>query len=346
MKTLILKVDPKRPSLAAIKKAAEFIKKGELVAFPTETVYGLGADALNEDAVRKIFEAKGRPLDNPIIVHIYSIEQLKELARNIPKSALILAKNFWPGPLTMILHKRACVSKAVTAGLGTVAIRMPSHRIARLLCKHAERPIAAPSANLSGRPSASNAKHVIEDFKGKIACIIDGGKTNIGLESTVIDLTVKRPVILRPGGITAEQLSKLLPEVKVHAVARAEKKASIAKSPGTKYRHYAPKAKLVLVEGPKEKAVAKALALAKQHSKTKKVALLVLGTGRKVRVKGVVVKVVQKKQDIGKQLFALLRELDAKRVEIIFANAIDEKGLGLAIMNRLRRASSRRIKVS
>ncbi|MCD6479067.1 MAG: threonylcarbamoyl-AMP synthase [Candidatus Diapherotrites archaeon] len=346
MKTLILKVDPKRPALAAIKKAAEFIKKGELVAFPTETVYGLGADALNEDAVRKIFEAKGRPLDNPIIVHIYSIEQLKELARKIPKSAFILAKHFWPGPLTMILHKRACVPKAVTANLETVAIRMPSHRIARLLCKHAEKPIAAPSANLSGKPSASSAKHVLEDFKGKIACIIDGGNTNIGLESTVIDLTAKRPVILRPGGITAEQLRKFLPEVKVHAVARAEKKASIAKSPGTKNRHYAPKAKLVLVEGPKEKAVAKALELAKQQSKTKKVALLIFGSKRNVGVKGIIVKAVQKKRDIGKRLFALLRELDTKGVEIIFANGIDEKGIGLAIMNRLRRASSKRIKVS
>ena len=345
MKTEILKINPKKVSIAAIKKAAAFIKKGELVAFPTETVYGIGADALNEKAVEKIFKAKGRPLDNPIIVHIYSPKQLKKLAKNIPKNAMKAAKHFWPGPFTMILHKRACVPKAVTGGLETVAVRMPSHKIARLLCKYAERPIAAPSANISGRPSASNAKHVVSDFEGRIACIIDGGNVTIGLESTVVDFTTKKPEVLRPGGTTVEELKKVLPEIEVHAVARAEKKVSVAKSPGTKYRHYAPKARLVLVEGPKDKAVAKAVELAKHYAKAKKVALLLLGTKKKVTSKRFIVKPLQSKRKAAEKLFSTLRELDRKNVELIIANAVDEKGLGLAIMNRLRRASTRRIKI-
>jgi len=257
----------------------------------------------------------------------------------------MLAKSFWPRPLTMILRKKACIPDAVTAGLDTVAIRMPSHKVARLLCKEAKLPIAAPSANLSGRPSPTNAKHVIEDFKGKIACIIDGGSTNIGLESTVVDLTAKRATLLRPGGITAEQLSKVLSELKVHEVARADKNARVAKSPGTKYRHYAPKAKLILVEGAKEKAIEKATELAKRFAEKKKVALLILASKKKPRLKGVIVKRLYQKSSIAKRLFALLRELDSKNVDIIIVNAIDEKELGLAIMNRLRRASSERVKV-
>lgn len=342
-RTLILKVNPNRPALAKIRLAAKLLEKGKLVAFPTETVYGLGANAFDESAVKKIFEAKGRPLDNPIIVHIYSIEQLYGLAKKVPKKALMLAKRFWPGPLTMILQKKACIPNAVTAGLNTVAVRMPSHKVARLLCREAKLPIAAPSANLSGRPSPTNAKHVIEDFKGKIACIIDAGNTNIGLESTVVDLTPKRATLLRPGGITAEQLSKVLPELRVHAVARAKEKVSVAKSPGTKYRHYAPKAELILVEGAKEKAIEKATKLAKHFAEKKKVALLILASKKKPQLKGVIVKQLYQKNSIAKRLFALLRELDARNVDIIIVNAIDEKELGLAIMNRLRRASSERV---
>lgn len=342
-KTLILKVNPNRPAIEKIRIAANLIKQGELVAFPTETVYGLGANAFDESAVRKIFEAKGRPLDNPIIVHIYSIDQLYELTEKIPAKALKLAEHFWPGPLTMVLKKSSKVPNAVTAGLDTVAIRMPSHKVAMLLCKEAKLPIAAPSANLSGKPSPTNANHVVEDFMGKIACIIDAGSTNIGLESTVVDLTSKRATLLRPGGITAEQLKEVLPELKVHAVARAKRKASIAKSPGTKYRHYAPKAKLILVEGVKEKAIEKATKLAERFAENKKVALLILSSKKKSQLKGVIVKQLYQKSLIAKRLFALLRKLDAENIDIIIVNAIDEKGIGLAIMNRLRRASSERV---
>jgi len=341
MKTLILKINPKKPSIARIKKAARFIRNGELVVFPTETVYGLGADALNRNAVKKIFEAKGRPQDNPIIVHIYSVRQLHKLAKKIPKSAMLLSKKFWPGPLTMILPKRNVVPDEVTAGLKTVAIRMPSHRIARLLCKYAGVPIAAPSANISGRPSATCAAHAIRDFKEKVACIIDGGSTNIGVESTVVDLTSKRPTILRPGGITAEQIKEILPKIKVHAVARAKKMVTVARSPGTKYRHYAPEAKLILVEGKKEMAIKEAVRTARGYlKKGKKTALLLLGSDKKVKTKGLKIIWLRKKEDIARNLFAALRMLDSIGVEVIVANAIDERGLGLAIMNRLRKASS------
>lgn len=347
MKTLILKINPKRPSIASIKRAAEIIRNNGLVVFPTETVYGLGANALNRNAVKKIFEAKGRPLDNPIIVHIYSTRQLNEIAKRIPKSAMLLAEKFWPGPLTMILHKKKIVPDEVTAGLKTVAVRMPSHSIARALCKYSGVPIAAPSANLSGRPSATSSAHAIKDFKGKVDCIIDGGRTDIGLESTVVDLTTKTPFILRPGGITAEQIREILPELKVHAVARAEKKVTIAKSPGTKYRHYAPEAKLILVEGEKEKAAKEAIKIARKYlKKRKKTALLLLGIKKRAKIDDIMAIRFSRKEDIAKNLFDALRRLDASGIEVIVANSVDENGLGLAIMNRLRRASSKRIKVS
>ncbi len=346
MKTLVLKVNPKKPELEKIRIAAELLRKGKLVAFPTETVYGLGANAFDEQAVKKIFKAKGRPLDNPIIVHIYSLKQLYEIASKIPEEALLLAKRFWPGPLTIILPKKKSIPDVVTANLKTVAVRMPKHAVARALCKQAALPIAAPSANISGKPSPTSAKHVKEDFYGKIACIIDAGRTNIGLESTVVDLSSKRPVLLRPGGVTAEQLKKILTELEVHAVAKAEKSVSIAKSPGTKYRHYAPEAKLILVEGKKEKALAKAVELAEQHAISGlRTALLLIDVKKDMALENVVVKRFSTKLSAARHLFSALRELDEQGIEIIVVNGIDERGLGLAIMNRLRRACSERIRV-
>jgi L-threonylcarbamoyladenylate synthase len=248
----IVRVNPKKPERKIIERAAKIIKKGGLVAFPTETVYGLGANALNKKAVKKIFEVKKRPLDNPIIVHIADFKNLKKLAKRIPKEAEILAKKFWPGPLTFVLFKKKIVPNEVTGGQNTVAIRMPKNKIALELIKKSGVPIAAPSANLAGRPSPTEAKHVFEDFGEKIDLILDGGKTKIGVESTVLDLTKKSPEILRPGGASFEELKKNLPNLRLHPSLLGKKLRGKPKSPGMRYRHYAPKAELILAKNSKE----------------------------------------------------------------------------------------------
>lgn len=346
MQTIVLKVDPKRPEQVKIKKAASIIKSGGLVVFPTETVYGLGANAFDRKAVERIFETKGRPSDNPLIVHIYSKKQLNDITQEVPDKAKKLAEKFWPGALTMIFKKKEIIPPEVTCGLNTVAVRMPSHKVARALCKSTGVPIAAPSANSSGRPSITSGKHAIEELLGKVECIIDAGNTDIGLESTVIDMSSKVPEILRPGGVTAEDIRAVCGKIKVGKIAMAKGKASTPRSPGTKYRHYAPKAKMILVEGPEEKAALEAekIALAKA-SEGKNTALLSLRT-RKLRkvvkpgTEKVTIMALYGKKEIAKRLFFSLRKFDSEGIEVIVTNAIDEKDLGLAIMNRLRKASS------
>ncbi|MDX9970320.1 MAG: L-threonylcarbamoyladenylate synthase [Candidatus Gracilibacteria bacterium] len=244
MKTEIIKLSPKNPDEKLLKEISKEISKGNLVAFPTETVYGLGADALNDKAVKKIFEAKGRPSDNPLIVHIAKKSDLKRLVAHIPESAKILIKKFWPGPLTIVLKKKDIVPHSVTCGLETVAVRMPENKIALGLIKFSNCPIAAPSANSSGKPSPTLASHVFEDLNGKIAKIIDGGKTKIGIESTVIDLSQDLPVLLRPGMIKLSALKRLLGEV--HYEISPKNSSAPIRSPGMKYTHYSPKAKVVL----------------------------------------------------------------------------------------------------
>jgi len=321
-----------------IRIAARFILEGKLVAFPTETVYGLGADALNASAVKRIFEAKGRPADNPLIVHIARFEELKRLASHIPREAKLLAEHFWPGPLTIVLPKREEVPYVTTGGLDTVAVRMPSHPIARALIEEST-PIAAPSANISGRPSPTLAEHVIDDFYGKIECIIDGGETQVGLESTVIDLTSEKPVLLRPGGLPLEELEKVIGEIEIHPAVRG-KLIDVAKSPGMKYRHYSPRAMVIVVEGKKENV-------------RKKIAELV----EDYRAKGLRVGVMateeyeadeffplgRSEEEIARNLFRALRELDKRGVDVIIAEGIEERGLGFAVMNRLRKAAGYRI---
>jgi len=254
MKTEIIKIDPKDINFKEISYAAKIIREGGLVAFPTETVYGLGADALNPKAVKGIFKAKKRPMDDPIIVHIYSNKEVYKLVnedkvKRLKKIIEKLMKNFWPGPLTLILKKSEIVPEVVTAGLETIAIRMPSHPIARELIKFSKTSIAAPSANLFGKPSPTKAEHVKEDLYGRINLIIDGGETNIGVESTVLDLTSRIPTILRPGGITLEKLRNVLGEVKVHPTLKGKNIKNLKiKSPGMKYRHYAPNAKVYLLQ--------------------------------------------------------------------------------------------------
>jgi len=263
MKTKLVKMD-------ALKEAGEIIRAGGLVAFPTETVYGLGADAMNSEAAAKIYAAKGRPSDNPLIVHIADMEQVDQLAENVPEQARKIMEAFWPGPLTVILNKKETVPDGTTGGLKTVAVRMPSHPDARALIRESGRMIAAPSANTSGRPSPTTALHVLEDMDGKIPMILDGGPVGIGIESTIVDMTGEVPMILRPGYITKAMLESVVGTVQVDpAVAgRQMPKNVVAKAPGMKYRHYAPKGQLTLVEGDAGKVIEKINQLAQEKKKT------------------------------------------------------------------------------
>jgi len=313
MKTIAYKPNPK-----TILEAARIIRGGGLVAFPTETVYGLGANALDPEAVERIFKAKGRPQDNPIIVHIARVEDARKLVLYFPPVAKRLADRFWPGPLTMILPKSKKVPYETTAGLDTVALRMPAHPVALALLKAAKVPVAAPSANVSGRPSPTTAAHVVHDLSGRIDAILDGGPARIGVESTVLDLTSKTPTVLRPGGIGIEELRKVLGKVNIY---HAGKSAKRPRAPGMKYRHYAPKAPIILVEGDAGKARLKVNELARRHKRQgKRVRILKTGAA---------------------SLYQQLRRFDGEDADVIIAQARDEKGLGLAVMNRLRKAATK-----
>ncbi len=343
-KTIILKVSSENPELEKISLAAKIIRQGGLVAFPTETVYGLGADALNPKAVREIYAAKNRPLDNPIIVHVANKEDVYRLAEDVPEFAEKLMESFWPGPLTLVLKASSIVPRVTTGGLDTVAIRMPSHKVALALIREAETPIAAPSANLAGRPSPTMAEHVIQDLYGRIDVILDAGPTNIGVESTVLDLTCDPPQILRPGGTTYEELKRILGRVSIHPAALARREIHIehARSPGMKHKHYAPKAKVVLVEGKFNAVINKIRELAQQYIREgKKVGILATDESLSEYDVGIV-KSLGSRRDLAstaKNLFKLFREFDEDEVDIIIAEGIPQKELGLAVMNRLRRAA-------
>jgi len=347
-KTLVLKVDSQKPKMGTIRIAADFIKKGGLVAFPTETVYGLGADALNSKAVLAVFEAKKRPLDNPPIVHVGNPKDVYNLVKEVPPKAEKLMKNFWPGPLTLIFKRSNIVPDVTVAGLDTIAIRMPRHNVALALLRGSGCPIAAPSANLAGKPSPTTAKHVWDDLNGRIDAILDAGPTNIGVESTVLDLTVDPPQILRPGGTPYEVLRKFLGKVELYPVAVAEKELQIEKvrSPGMKHKHYAPNADVIVVEGEVSAVMEKVKELAKFY-KQKGIKVGVLATDETVGYyEADVVKSLGSRNDlavIAKNLFRLLREFDLDCVDVIIAEGIPAEGLGLAVMNRLRKASGYKI---
>jgi L-threonylcarbamoyladenylate synthase len=277
MKTLLLKVNPQNPEAKKIQVAAEIIKKGGVVAFPTETVYGLGADALNVAAVLALFEAKRRPLDNPPIIHVADKTEVAPLVKAVPKKAHLLMEKFWPGPLTLVFKHSAKVPSVTTAGLDTVAVRMPNHPVALALIKATQLPIAAPSANLAGKPSPTTAQHVYEDLNGRINAILDGGPANIGVESTVIDFSTNPPVLLRPGGTPFETLKAVLPDLVLHPFVQADKELMLEKtsSPGMRHKHYAPKAPVVLVEGNLQAVIAKIKALTEGYrAEGKKVGIL------------------------------------------------------------------------
>ncbi|MFH0701404.1 MAG: L-threonylcarbamoyladenylate synthase [Candidatus Woesearchaeota archaeon] len=322
MKTLFLK--PKQLS-----KAAKIIQRGGIVVFPTETVYGLGANAFDATAVKKIFVAKGRPADNPLIVHIAEKKMLPTLVEEVPVAAKKLIKLFWPGPLTLIFNKKKIIPDIVTAGGKTVAVRMPSHPVAHKLIKLSKLPIAAPSANLSGKPSPTTVKHVLEDMNRRVDAIIDGGDCAVGLESTVLDLTGKTPLLLRPGAITLEQLRTVLGKVIV-----ANPNAVKPKSPGMKYRHYSPQTNLILVTGT---VVPKLNDLINEK---KKIALICSKEiSQQFSDKKIEIIIYHDLDTLAQKIFQILRNLDQQHFDLILIPAVPEKGIGRAIMNRLRKAA-------
>ena len=329
-------------------QAGEILRSGGLVAFPTETVYGLGGNALDEEAATKIYAAKGRPSDNPLIVHIADIEALKVLCSKIPDSAFKLAERFWPGPLTMILKKSAVVPHTTTGGLDTVAIRMPDHPVALDLIRSSGVYVAAPSANLSGRPSPTRAEHVRQDMEGRIDMILDGGSVNIGIESTIIDLTETVPVILRPGYITREMLESVLGTVEIDkAVALGKQSDAPPKAPGMKYRHYAPKGDMVIVEG---KNPDKVMECIKRMARDKmqngiRTGILATDETKACYHADCVISVGNRESEISisSHLFDVLRQFDDLGVEYIISESFSRKNVGYAIMNRLLKAAGGKI---
>ncbi len=327
---------------AVLREAGEIMKAGGLVAFPTETVYGLGGDALNPASAKKIYEAKGRPSDNPLIVHIAAMEALPAIVEEVPETAKRLASLFWPGPLTMILKKAERVPKETTGGLDTVAVRMPVHDVALDFIQAAGGYVAAPSANRSGRPSPTTAAYVAEDMEGRIEMILDGGQATLGLESTIVDLTVEPPMLLRPGFVTEEMLSVALGEVAVDETLLCGDSGQAPKAPGMKYRHYAPKGELVIVRG-SEAAVTAAIneRLLAGRAENKKTGVIAtdetveryeadvhFGMGEKGSAKAA-----------AERLYRILRECDDEGVELILSEYFDDEGVGAAVMNRLRKAA-------
>ena len=319
-------------------EAAKLIKEGNLVALPTETVYGLGADGLNPDAVAKIFAVKGRPQDNPLILHIADETQLDSLCHDVPKAAYILAERFWPGPLTMVLPAKDCIPKRTTAGLSTVAIRCPDNDITRQIIRLAGVPVAAPSANISGKPSTTTAQHVRDDHDGKIPLIVDGGACRVGVESTIVDLTEERPRLLRPGGITPEQLMEVLGDLIVDKAVTAQiDKDAVVKAPGMKYRHYAPQCQVVIVAGSREKAAAyirarytpgdRVLCFAEELPLYDGCAPLAYGQEADAAT-------------LSSGLFAALRQLDDPAVKTVYARCPVGGGIAYAVQNRLKKAAA------
>ncbi len=348
MDTKIYNIDNQKPDKNIIEEAASIIRDGGLVAFPTETVYGLGADALNKDASAKIYAAKGRPSDNPLIVHIAEFADFLRIAKEIPREARLLADAFWPGPLTLIVHKNEHVPYETTGGMDTVAVRMPNHPAALALIRESGCLIAAPSANTSGRPSPTLAEHVAEDLGGAIPVILDGGEVGIGIESTILDLTEPVPMILRPGYITVEMLEDVIGTVKVDPGIIAADSSIKPKAPGMKYRHYAPKAELIIVDGERAAVINKINELTDEmHAKGKKVGII--GTDETVAAyRGDRILSMGARDDedaIARHLYRILREFDEEKADLIYSESFSTPRIGHAIMNRLLKAAGHQILV-
>lgn len=324
-----------------INEAGKIIRNGGLVAFPTETVYGLGASAFDADAAKKIYAAKGRPSDNPLIVHICDKAQIADIAAEIPNAAQIVIDKFMPGPVTIILKKKSVVPDDVTAGLETVAIRFPAHETAQRLIAAAGVPIAAPSANLSGKPSPTKAKHVIKDMTGRIDAIIDGGGCNVGVESTIVDFTGERPVILRPGGVTYDDLKAQGIDVKIDKnILQSIAPDEVPKCPGMKYKHYAPNAEVTVVEGEKNAVQKKIKELLNETNGKIAGVLTMYGADYD---NAVILSAGNTNKEYAKNLFSALREFDELGVEVVFAEFSEKDGYGLAVKNRLYKAAAQRV---
>lgn len=346
MKTKIRSMDANNIDKKVIKEAVGILKAGGTVVFPTETVYGLGANGLDSEAVKKIFKAKGRPADNPLILHVHSVSQVNQLVEDIPEIARLCMENFWPGPLTILFKKSPKVPYVITAGLETVAIRMPSNNIALEIIKGTNLPIAAPSANVSGRPSPTLAKHVIDDLVGKVDMIIDGASTGIGIESTVLDLSGDTPMILRPGAVTKEDLEKLMPNILIDSSITSEDERIIPKSPGQKYKHYAPKAEMIVFTGDIQNMIKAINKKAEEYKKKGKKTGIMCTDETKDYYKDILSLSLGSRKSpetIGHNLFSTLRLLDEKHVDVILAEGIEVSNLGFAIMNRMIRASSGKV---
>lgn len=338
IKTEILEVKDLNSDYESVKKGAEYLKKGEVVAIPTETVYGLAADAFNENAIKKVFQVKGRPQDNPLLVHIHKLEQVYDICKDIPQEAKKVFDAFWPGSVTLIFNKKECISDIVTAGMDTVAVRFPKSEIARAVIKESGTLLVAPSANLSGKPSTTSAKHCINDLSGKIPCILDGGSCSIGLESTIIDMSTPYPVLLRPGAISADEICDIIPNLIYKKDLLSVEDSEVPKAPGMKYRHYAPDVPVTLVEG----EYAKTSKWIKENANKDNAILCFeefldefnnynytysLGSFNTLNT-------------AAQKIFDLLRECDKLDIDHIYIQAPTNQGLGNSIINRLEKASA------
>ncbi|HDK7166859.1 threonylcarbamoyl-AMP synthase [Clostridium sporogenes] len=343
MKTKVVRLDENNIDEHVISKAGNILRQGGLVVFPTETVYGLGANALDKDAVKKIFEAKGRPQDNPLIVHISKVKDIEKLVEEIPPIAQKLMDKFWPGPMTIILKKKDIIPNETSAGLDSIGIRMPSNKIAMELISMAGAPIAAPSANLSGKPSPTDLETCIEDLDGRVNMILGGDNSEVGVESTVIDCTINPPCILRPGGITLEMLKEVDSDIYIDpAIMKKPDKELRPKAPGMKYRHYAPKAPLKIIKGDLNKTIEKINEMVQNYiDAEKKVGIIATDETIDNYKKGEVVSIGSRKDlnTIAHNLFYVLRTFDEKNVDLILSEAFEEKDMGVAIMNRLKKSA-------
>ncbi len=343
MDTIIKKItENTEKNKLIISEAANIIRQGGLVAFPTETVYGLGGDAFDANAAAGIYAAKGRPSDNPLIVHIGEVSDLEKLSDSVPKSAYALAERFWPGPLTIIIRKNDRVPMSITGGLNTVAVRLPANPVARDIIRESGTFVAAPSANLSGRPSPTTGAHVIADLSGRVDMIVDGGDIEIGLESTIVDLSEEVPVVLRPGYITPKELSEVLGNVIMDPGLMSVQLDVAPKAPGMKYRHYAPKAGLTIIKGEELKVINKLKELLDEGIQNGlKVGIMTTLEHKNHFSEGEIICLgkIDDGEEIAKHLFAALRRFDEMEVDVIYSEAFSEEGIGQAVMNRLNKAA-------
>ena len=343
METIIKTIDPENIDMDIIEEFGKMLTEGKTVIFPTETVYGLGANALDKNAASKIYEAKGRPSDNPLLVHVSDIEDVYDLVENVDDKAALLMKKFWPGPLTILFKKKSIIPDRTSGGLDTVAIRMPSDEVARRIIRAAKVPIAAPSANISGKPSPTKAEHIIEDMNGRVDAILVGKDCCYGVESTIIDLSGTVPMILRPGCITLEMLEEVLGNVEIDPSILNKEDNINAKAPGMKYKHYSPDAQVYIVSGDNEKRIEKINELIEENSKKGlKTGVLCMKMNSQ-RYKGKVFELGETYEDAAHNLFDELIKLDREGIDVAYAESFDEKGVGVAIMNRLKKSAGYRV---